>query len=156
MEFRRMLFRSEPGDLPVLERLPPSRGHEGPHRSLRAVLRRARRRRWRTPALLRGQLPEPAPPLNAVTADGAGSPPRRRMRGDDRRQHLLDAAAAVLVGPGIAAMSMERLAAPAGVPKDLPYHPLLHRAALLAAQHRRAPRLHGLSGRWHLGASRRA
>src|SRR3546814_7250359 len=111
MEFRRMLFRSEPGDLPVLERLPPSRGHEGPHRSLRAVLRRARRRRWRTPALLRGQLPEPAPPLNAVTADGAGSPPRRRMPGDDRRQQLLDAAAAVIVGQGMAAKSMERLAA---------------------------------------------
>src|SRR3546814_11583768 len=133
MEFRRMLFRSEPGDLPVLERLPPSRGHEGPHRSLRAVLRRARRRRWRTPALLRGQLPEPAPPLNAVTADGAGSPPRRRMRGDDRRQQLPDAAAAVIVGQGIAAMSIERLAAQAGVSNAPPYTHLDHNASVTAA-----------------------
>ena len=62
---------------------------------------------------------------------------RRRMRGDDRRHQLLDAAAALVVDHGAAAMSMERLAVEAGVSKALPYKHFANGEAVLAALYRR-------------------
>lgn len=59
------------------------------------------------------------------------------MRGDDRRQQLLDAAAQILVEHGAAAMSMERLAVEAGVSKALPYKHFENSEAVLAALYRR-------------------
>ena len=59
------------------------------------------------------------------------------MRGDDRRQQLLDAAAAILVEHGAAAMSMERLAAEAGVSKALPYKHFDNSEQVLAELYRR-------------------
>jgi len=69
----------------------------------------------------------------AVGADGR----RRRMRGDDRRVQLLDAAAQLLVTHGAGALSMERLAAAAGVSKALPYKHFDNSEAVLAALYRR-------------------
>ena len=43
------------------------------------------------------------------------------MRAEDRRDHLLDEAAAILVAHGAAVLTMERLAESAGVSKALPY-----------------------------------
>ncbi len=63
--------------------------------------------------------------------------PRQRMRGDDRRRQLLDAAAQILVEHGAAAMSMERLAAEAGVSKALPYKHFENSEAVLAELYRR-------------------
>ena len=62
---------------------------------------------------------------------------RRRMRGDDRRQQLLDAAATLLVEHGAAAMSMERLAVEAGVSKALPYKHFVNSEQVLAELYRR-------------------
>lgn len=59
------------------------------------------------------------------------------MRGDDRRQQLLDAAATILVEHGAAAMSMERLAAEAGVSKALPYKHFDNSEQVLAELYRR-------------------
>ncbi len=59
------------------------------------------------------------------------------MRGDDRRHQLLDAAARLIVEHGAAAMSMERLAAVAGVSKALPYKHFDNGEAVLAALYRR-------------------
>jgi AcrR family transcriptional regulator len=59
------------------------------------------------------------------------------MRGDDRRHQLLDAAADLVVEHGAAAMSMERLAAVAGVSKALPYKHFDNGEAVLAALYRR-------------------
>lgn len=63
--------------------------------------------------------------------------PKRRMRGDDRRHQLLDAAADLVVEHGASAMSMERLAAVAGVSKALPYKHFDNGEAVLAALYRR-------------------
>jgi AcrR family transcriptional regulator len=51
----------------------------------------------------------------------ASTTTRTRMRGEERRQQLIDAAATIVVEFGSAAMTMERLAAQAGVSKALPY-----------------------------------
>lgn len=59
------------------------------------------------------------------------------MRAADRRRQLLDAAAALVVEHGAAAMSMERLAAGAGVSKALPYKHFDNGEAVLAALYRR-------------------
>lgn len=69
-----------------------------------------------------------------VASDRLG---RQRMRGDDRYRQLLDAAAAIIVEHGAAAMSMERLAAEAGVSKALPYKHFENAEAVLAALYRR-------------------
>ena len=63
--------------------------------------------------------------------------PRQRMRGDDRRRQLLDAAAQIIVTSGAGAMSMERLAAEAGVSKALPYKHFDNSEAVLAELYRR-------------------
>jgi AcrR family transcriptional regulator len=62
---------------------------------------------------------------------------RRRMRGDDRRRQLLDAAMQIIVEHGAGAMSMERLAAAAGVSKALPYKHFENSEAVLAELYRR-------------------
>lgn len=49
------------------------------------------------------------------------SPARTRLRREDRRRQLLDAAASLVVERGAAAVTMERLAEWAGVSKALPY-----------------------------------
>jgi AcrR family transcriptional regulator len=67
----------------------------------------------------------------------AGTGPRTRMRGDERRRQLLDAAAQILVQHGAAAMSMERLAAEAGVSKALPYKHFDNSEDVLAEVYRR-------------------
>jgi AcrR family transcriptional regulator len=59
------------------------------------------------------------------------------MRGDDRRRQLLDAAAQILVERGAAAMSMESLAAEAGVSKALPYKHFENSESVLAELYRR-------------------
>lgn len=59
------------------------------------------------------------------------------MRGEDRRDHLLDEAARLLVGQGPAAMSMERLAEAAGVSKALPYKHFDNVEDVLVALYRR-------------------
>jgi AcrR family transcriptional regulator len=69
--------------------------------------------------------------------DAAVRAGRQRMRGDDRRHQLLDAAAQVIVEHGAAALSMERLAAEAGVSKALPYKHFDNSEAVLAALYRR-------------------
>jgi AcrR family transcriptional regulator len=58
------------------------------------------------------------------------------MRGDDRRRQLLDAAAQLIVAHGASAMSMERLAAEAGVSKALPYKHFDNSEAVLAELYR--------------------
>lgn len=62
---------------------------------------------------------------------------RRRMRADDRRQQLLDAAAALAVDAGVAAVTMERLAERAGVSKALPYRHFADADGALVALYRR-------------------
>ena len=69
-----------------------------------------------------------------MTTDGAVRP---RLRGDDRYRQLLDAAAALIVKQGAAAMSMERLAVQAGVSKALPYKHFDNSEDVLAALYRR-------------------
>ena len=59
------------------------------------------------------------------------------MRGDERRHQLLDAAAHILVRHGASAMSMERLAAEAGVSKALPYKHFDNSEDVLAELYRR-------------------
>ncbi|CAN5552255.1 TetR/AcrR family transcriptional regulator [soil metagenome] len=76
-------------------------------------------------------------PVTERPADHARPPVRQRMRGDDRRRQLLDAAAEVIVEHGAAAMSMERLAVVAGVSKALPYKHFDNAEAVLAALYRR-------------------
>jgi len=65
------------------------------------------------------------------------APARQRMRGDDRRRQLLDAAAQLIVERGAGAMSMEALAAAAGVSKALPYKHFDNSEAVLAELYRR-------------------
>lgn len=65
------------------------------------------------------------------------APVRRRMRADDRRRQLLDAAAQIIVDHGAAALSMERLASVAGVSKALPYKHFDNSEDVLAALYRR-------------------
>ncbi len=48
-------------------------------------------------------------------------PARRRLRAEERRELLLDAAVAVLEEMGVGAVTMEAIAARAGVNKALPY-----------------------------------
>ena len=59
------------------------------------------------------------------------------MRSEDRREHLLDEAADLVVGQGLAAMSMERLAEAAGVSKALPYKHFDNVEDVLVALYRR-------------------
>jgi AcrR family transcriptional regulator len=59
------------------------------------------------------------------------------MRADARRDDLLDTAARIVVEHGIAAMSMERLAAESGVSKALPYKHFANREEVLAELYRR-------------------
>jgi AcrR family transcriptional regulator len=65
------------------------------------------------------------------------APGRQRMRGEDRRRQLIDAAARIIVDHGASAMSMERLATEAGVSKALPYKHFDNSEAVLAALYRR-------------------
>src|SRR3954467_8434261 len=73
----------------------------------------------------------------AAAVATVGAPVRQRMRGDDRRHQLLDAAAQIIVDHGASAMSMERLASEAGVSKALPYKHFDNSEAVLAALYRR-------------------
>jgi AcrR family transcriptional regulator len=77
-----------------------------------------------------------------ATMDAAGVG-RRRLSSDDRRRQLLDTAAAIVVADGVAAMSMERLAADAGVSKALPYKHFDNSEAVLVALYRREARALG-------------
>lgn len=69
--------------------------------------------------------------------DVAVAPGRTRLPGDERRRQLLDTAARLLVHHGTSAMSMERLAAEAGVSKALPYKHFDNAEAVLVALYRR-------------------
>lgn len=66
--------------------------------------------------------------------------PRRRLRSDDRRHQLLDTAAALVVADGAGSLSMERLAAAAGVSKALPYKHYDNIDAVLVDLYRREVR----------------
>lgn len=68
---------------------------------------------------------------------------RRRMRGDDRRRQLLDAAASLVSARGASALTMERLAAEAGVSKALPYKHFDNAEAVLVELYRRETRALG-------------
>lgn len=84
--------------------------------------------------------PDPSAPVDVardVPATGGDGPVRRRMRGDDRRRQLLDAAATIIVEHGASAMSMERLAQEAGVSKALPYKHFDNSEGVLAELYRR-------------------
>lgn len=59
------------------------------------------------------------------------------MRGDDRRRQLLDTAATIVVDHSVSAVSMERLAADAGVSKALPYKHFDNREHVLVELYRR-------------------
>lgn len=63
--------------------------------------------------------------------------PRTRLRKEDRREQLLDAAEVLLIERGAAAMTMERLAEYAGVSKALPYSHFDNSDQVLVAVHRR-------------------
>ena len=75
--------------------------------------------------------------IGPAGATGGAAPARRRMRADDRRRQLLDAAAQLIVERGASAMSMEALAAAAGVSKALPYKHFDNSEAVLAELYRR-------------------
>ena len=64
-------------------------------------------------------------------------PGARRLRGEDRRTVLLDAAAALLAEGGIEAVSMDAVAVRAGVSRPLVYKHFTNRDDLLAAVLRR-------------------
>jgi AcrR family transcriptional regulator len=68
---------------------------------------------------------------------------RRRLSSEERRRQLLDVAAAIVIADGVAAMSMERLAADAGVSKALPYKHFDNSEAVLVALYRREARALG-------------
>ncbi len=68
-----------------------------------------------------------------MSADGT----RTRLRKEDRREQLLDAAERLLVERGPAAMTMERLAEYAGVSKALPYSHFDNSDQVLVAVHQR-------------------
>lgn len=70
------------------------------------------------------------------------------MRGDDRRRQLLDAAARIVVDHGVSVISMERLAADAGVSKALPYKHFDNIESVLVELYRRETRALGRSV-WH-------
>ncbi len=74
--------------------------------------------------------------MSRTCASGV-APAKARMRGDDRRHQLLDVAAAIIVGRGPAEMSMERLAAEAGVSKALPYKHFANSDEVLTELYRR-------------------
>jgi AcrR family transcriptional regulator len=62
---------------------------------------------------------------------------QRRMRGDERRARLLDAAATIVVDRGAGALTMERLAAATAVSKALPYKHFANSDEVLAELYRR-------------------
>lgn len=72
-----------------------------------------------------------------VTPVPAAAPRRQRLRADERREDLLDAAAAVLAAVGPAGLTMEGIAAHAGVDKALPYRHFANAAAVLVQLHAR-------------------
>jgi AcrR family transcriptional regulator len=63
---------------------------------------------------------------------------RRRLPPEERREQLLDAALAAAAGRDLAAISVEELAATAGVSEGLLYHYFPNKQALLVAAIRRA------------------
>ena len=79
----------------------------------------------------------------AVAPAPPEAPRRQRLRADDRRRQLLDVAADLVVAHGAGAMSMERLAAEAGVSKALPYKHFDNAEAVLASLYRRETRALG-------------
>lgn len=64
--------------------------------------------------------------------------PRRRLRPEQRRDELLDAAAAIILEAGADAMTMDGVATAAGVNKALLYHYFTGRDGLLAALQERS------------------
>jgi AcrR family transcriptional regulator len=72
-----------------------------------------------------------------------GAAPRRRLRSDDRRHQLLDVAATLVVELGATKLTMERLAAEAGVSKALPYKHYDNVDAVLVDLYRREMRALG-------------
>lgn len=70
------------------------------------------------------------PASGAAVADAAA--PGRRLQGDERRAALLDAAASLLARDGLGAVSMETVAAVAGVSRPLVYKHFANRHELLA------------------------
>lgn len=59
--------------------------------------------------------------------------PRRRLRPEQRREEILDSAAEIVFTRGIEALTMEGLAAQAGVNKALPYHYFASRDGVLCS-----------------------
>jgi AcrR family transcriptional regulator len=73
---------------------------------------------------------------DAAVADGGASGPQR-LRGEDRRTALIDAAAALVAEDGVDAVSMDAVASRAEVSRPLVYKHFANRHELLAAVHRR-------------------
>jgi AcrR family transcriptional regulator len=76
---------------------------------------------------------DPAEPGDA----GAVPSGAQRLRGEDRRSALIDAAAAIVTGSGVDAVSMDSVAARANVSRPLVYKHFANRHELLAAVYRR-------------------
>jgi AcrR family transcriptional regulator len=78
----------------------------------------------------------PTPPETEPTTTGAEASPRDRLSRSERREHLLDVAAGLVLAVE-APLSMEALARGAGVSKTLPYKHFDNIAAVLDALFRR-------------------
>ncbi|HEY8527169.1 MAG TPA: TetR/AcrR family transcriptional regulator [Acidimicrobiales bacterium] len=76
---------------------------------------------------------DPANPADAA----AGAPGPARLRGADRRTALIDAAAAIVTESGVDAVTMDSVAARAGVSRPLVYKHFANRHELLAELYRR-------------------
>ena len=57
-----------------------------------------------------------------MVTDNAIPSTRRRLQPEERRQELLDSAFTIVLSRGLESLTMEGLAAQAGVNKALPYH----------------------------------
>lgn len=73
-----------------------------------------------------------SPPYDGAVAEGAATRPARLPR-NERREHLLDVAAQLIVDKGIEAVTMEGVAAAAGVSKGLGYAYFSNSSTLLRA-----------------------
>jgi AcrR family transcriptional regulator len=73
---------------------------------------------------------------DASSADVLPLPARQRLRGEDRRAALVHAAAALIAEDGINAVSMDTVAARAGVSRPLVYKHFANRDELLAEVYR--------------------
>jgi AcrR family transcriptional regulator len=73
------------------------------------------------------------PPTDESTRESPAPPVRRRLAPEERRRELLDSAFEIVLHRGLESLTMEGLAAQAGVNKALPYHYFETREGVLIA-----------------------